>query len=396
MSNLGIKEKIKKAPLSPGVYFWLDKKGNVLYVGRASRLRSRLSQYLSGRIEPRIKEMVELADKVDYQPTANLLEAVILEAQKIKEHWPKYNVVDRDDRSFIYIVIPKGDYPRPLIVRGHDLAKFSLSSANIFGPYQSFRLVQSALRLIRPIFPYSTCKAKSGRPCFDYQIGLCPGTCLGLISALQYGKNIRNIRLLLSGQKERLIEKLKKENPEKIKALAHIQDVSLLTSESDLSQAKVSRIEGYDISHFAGRESYGAMVVFSNGEEDRRAYRLFKIKEAKAGDDEGALLEVISRRLAHPEWPRPDLIMIDGGRPQISYLAKKLSALNFDIPLVGISKYGGDSLVFNVGVKKSFRELTESIKPILLKIREEAHRFANYGRKRAVKSNFKKQKPADK
>lgn len=377
-----LKAQLKNIPLKPGVYFWLDKKGQVLYVGRATKLRQRLSQYFSSRVEARIKEMVAQASQIKYEQTDSVLEAIILEAKNIKQYWPKYNVVDRDNRSFIYIVISKGDYPRPLIVRGRDLQKFSLASAKVFGPYQSYHLVQSALRLIRHIFPYSTCRPLSGQACFDYQIGLCPGACLGKISPREYHKNIKHLEWFLAGDKKRLVDKLIKENPEKLRALKHIQDVSLLSREEDLSNKKLSRIEGYDISHHAGQETYASMVVFENGEANPNQYRLFKIKKAASGDDERALLETLERRLKHPEWPLPDIIMIDGGSPQISFLSRHLSKHNLRTPLVGISKFGGDRLVFPAGAKQGFKDLAANLKPTLLKVREEAHRFANYGRTR--------------
>lgn len=399
--NLPLKNKLKTIPKKPGIYFWLDKNKEILYVGRATSLHSRLSQYFQKNIEPRIAEMVSQAVNIKYEVTDTLLEAIILEAKNIKKYWPKYNVRDRDDRSFIYVVIPKTDYPKPLIIRGNDLKKFSLSvsdksasksKAKIFGPYQSFYLLQNALRLIRRVFPYGNCQPNQGRACFDYQIGLCPGACINKISAKDYQKNINSIVLLLSGEKKRLIAKLMKENPDKMKALQHLQDVSLLTKEENLSEAKVKRLEGYDISHLQGKESYGSMVVFENGEANRNEYRLFKIKEAPAGDDERALSEVLLRRFKHKEWPAPDLIMIDGGTPQISFLTKALNAHNINIPLIGISKFGGDKLVFALGLNKEIRELAKNIKATLLKLREEAHRFANRGRKRSLKYPLKNAK----
>ncbi len=380
--NSKLKEKIKDVPRLSGVYFWLDKCGQILYVGRATNLRARLSQYLQKDRERRIAEMVALADDIRYEVTDTVLEAIILEAQKIKEHWPKYNVVDRDDRSFIYLVIPKTDYPKPVIIRGKDLKRFPPSKAQVFGPYQSFYLLRIALRLIRKIFPYSTCTPKSGKACFDYQIGLCPGICLDLITAKEYQKNIKNICLLLLGDSQRLAKKLAKENPAQLKALKQIQDVALLSKESNLGEKIVNRLEGYDISHHQGKESYGAMVVFEGGEPARDEYRLFKIKDAPPGDDERALAEVLLRRFKHLEWPRPDLVMIDGGTPQISFLARFLTENNINIPIVGISKLGGDKLIYRAQTAKSWRELSENIKPTLLKLRDEAHRFANFGRKR--------------
>ena len=384
--NLKLKNKLKTIPKKPGVYFWLAKNKKILYVGRATSLKDRLSQYFLKNIEPRISEMVDTATDVKYEVCDSLLEAIILEAKYIKKYWPKYNIKDRDDRSFIYIVIPKALYPKPIIVRGKDLKKFPPSTAKIFGPYQSFYLVQNALRLIRRLFPYSTCSINSGKACFDYQIGLCPGACIGAINSKDYLKNIKNIIMLLSGNKKKLLKKLIKENPEKAKALKHLQDVSLLTKEDNLGEEKVSRIEGYDISHHGGKESYGSMVVFENGEASRNEYRLFKIKEAPAGDDERALSEVLLRRFKHQEWAYPELIMIDGGSPQISFIDKVFQKNNIKVPLVGISKFGGDKLVYSSKTNRNIRALTENIKPTLLKLREEAHRFANYGRKRSLKT----------
>lgn len=378
-----LKSKLKTVPESPGIYFWYDKKGVILYIGRSNNLKNRLSQYFQKNISPRIAEMLALATDVKYKVTETLLEAIILEAKNIKKFWPKYNIVDRDDRSFIYLIIPKTSFAKPLIVRGSDLKKIPTAQAKIFGPYQSVYLLQSALRLLRRIFPYGNCTPHSGKACFDYQIGLCPGGCIDAISAKDYQKNIDNLCLLLAGEKKRLITKLMKENPDKIKALRHIQDVSLLTREDNLREVKINRLEGYDISHHAGKESYGAMAVFENGEANKNEYRLFKIKEAPGGDDERALTEVLLRRFKHSEWPKPDIIMIDGGSPQISFLSKVFKKNNITVPIVGISKFAGDKLVFPAGTKKELKELAENIKATLLKLREEAHRFANYGRRRA-------------
>lgn len=380
-----LKEKSKLAPKKPGVYFWLGKSQEVLYVGRSSNLNSRLKQYWQKNLDSRIAEMVDLAVNLRYEETDTLLEVIILEANYIKKYWPKYNVRDRDNRSFLYLVIGKNDFAKPIIIRGGELKKFNSKQVDIFGPYQSRVMLQNALRLIRRVFPYSTCKVGSGKPCFDYQIGLCPGSCISKISADDYRKNIDNIRLLLNGHKKRLVKKLAKDDKEKLKSLNYLQDVSLLNKEDDLGQGNLFRIEAYDISHHAGQESYGSMVVFENGEKNKDEYRLFKIKEAPAGDDERALLEVLRRRLKHEEWPLPELLLIDGGSPQISFLSRELAELNINLPLVGISKLGGDKLVFPKKTNKAWRDLMENLKPVLLKSREEAHRFANFARSRSFR-----------
>ncbi|MDA3802502.1 MAG: GIY-YIG nuclease family protein [Patescibacteria group bacterium] len=382
--SVKIKEKIKKSPKSPGVYFWLEKNKNILYVGRAVNLRNRLKNYLQKNIDSRIYEMVNLAVDIDYIETDSLLEAIIKEAYYIKKYWPKYNVKDRDGRSFIYLVISKDEYPKPIIVRGTDLNKFKVKNEDIFGPFQSYKLLRSSLDLLRKIFPYSTCQSNSGKPCFDYQIGLCPGTCISKISKVDYMKNIRSLKMIFAGEKKRLMKKLIKDNPEKAKALKHLQDVSLLSKEDDLAMTKLNRIECYDISHHAGKEAYGSMVVFENGEANNSEYRLFKIKEAPEGDDERALEEVLTRRFKHVEWTFPDLIVIDGGLPQISFLNKKFLGSKYP-PIIGISKLGGDRLVYPHGFSKDLKDLASNLKPTLLKAREEAHRFANYGRLKGSK-----------
>ncbi len=385
-----LKKQLKNISKKPGVYFWLDAKGKVLYVGRATSLYNRLNQYFSNKVDIRIKEMVALAKNIRTIETETLLEAIILEAKYIKKYWPKYNIKDRDDRSFVYVIISKKDWAYPIIVRGKNLAKFSSDDNYIFGPYQSAILLKNALSIIRRIFPYGTCRPNSGQACFDYQIGLCPGSCLGKINKKDYNKNIKSIVLLLSGQKSTLLKKLSLDNPNQAKALKHLQDVSLLERDKNLSDIGFNRIEAYDISHLSGQEAYGSMIVFnSRGEADKAEYRLFKIKNEFLNDDLRALSEVLNRRLKHQDWFYPDLILIDGGRPQVDFLSpifKKYKINN----VVGLSKFSGDELVFLKTATKDFKDKVLKIKNILLQARDEAHRFANFARKKAFGKRIKK------
>ncbi|MCL5004625.1 MAG: GIY-YIG nuclease family protein, partial [Patescibacteria group bacterium] len=131
--------KAKKFPLTPGIYMFLDAKKRVLYVGRAVSLKKRILNYFQKNLlDQRIKEMVSLARDVKYEKSGNLLDAIVLEANLIKKYWPKYNVKDKDDRSFIYIVISKkDDFSRPVILRGRELEKISSVKDYVFGPYQA-------------------------------------------------------------------------------------------------------------------------------------------------------------------------------------------------------------------------------------------------------------------
>jgi excinuclease ABC subunit C len=377
--------RVKKPPLSPGVYQFLGKKGKILYIGRATSLRRRVLQYFQKQLEPRIAEMVSSAKNIKVIKTDTVLEAIILEANLIKKYWPKYNVKDKDDRSFIYVVFTKGDYSKPFIVRGRDLSKFPAGSAKIFGPFMNVTLLKNTLRIIRRIFPYSTCKSNSGQACFDYQIGLCPGACIGKISPAEYKKNISGIKKIFSGQKKQLIRQLAKSNPTAAAGLKHISDAVLVSRDELAGASNISRIEAYDISHFAGHEAVGAMAVLTNGQIDKSQYRLFNI-HTPAGDDLRALAEVITRRLNHHEWPMPDIFLIDGGRPQINFLKKIFSERHLVKPLVGLSKLGGDILVFSSGTSAAVKDLALSVKPLLLLARDEAHRFGNSTRRRKLRN----------
>lgn len=199
----------KKFPASPGVYFFLNKNKKPIYIGRAGSLKRRITSYFRAA-DFRIKEMVESAKGLKFQKTKTLLEAIILEANLIKKYWPKYNIVDRDDSTFSYLIILKGSYPKVLIVRESDIKKYGMGKAKIFGPYQSQRLLRIALNLVRRIFPFSYCAPNQGKPCFDYQIGLCPGICVGKITPAEYRKNIDNLIMFFWRSKKTTFEKNKK------------------------------------------------------------------------------------------------------------------------------------------------------------------------------------------
>src|SRR3990167_11240963 len=271
-------KKSKKFPNSPGIY-WFSKKGKRIYVGKAGSLRKRIASYFRAS-DQRIKMMINEADNIAFKKTNNVLEAVILEANAIKKYLPKYNIKEKDDRSFVYLVIPKEDFARPFIARGREVEKYiyphmiprgQICGHLVFGPYQSYRTLKIALNLARKIFPFSNCQSDKNKPCFDYQIGLCPGICVGAISKKDYQKNIKNLILFFRGEHKRLLKKLKKENSEKIFALNHVNDIALINNSKFASLREISRrgrnfaqrIEGYDISHFGGEKPVGAMIVFS-------------------------------------------------------------------------------------------------------------------------------------
>jgi excinuclease ABC subunit C len=396
-----LKKISRKFPNSPGVYFWMGADKKPLYIGRAGSLKKRIASYFLTR-DPRISEMVALAKNVKFQKTDTLLEAIILEANLIRKFWPKYNVKEKDNRSFLYIVITNDEFPRLLTIRARELEKYSVTTKSakaIFGPYQSYHLLRNTLEIIRRIFPFTTDRGNIGKACFHFQIGLCPGVCIGQADKKEYSEMIHNLILFFRGDKKRMLARLKKQNPEAIKSLQHVSDVSLLSGSDNFmkqgGQFAVGRIEGYDISHLSGKEPVGSMVVFENGEKDSSQYRLFKIK-GEARDDLGMLREVLERRMGHKEWPMPDVFFIDGGLLQVKAARDTIARFQIFVPVVGLNKSGrhaasagGEDKLVALNAKNVGKDLLLGSKKLFQEVRNEAHRFAiGFGRRQTRKGSL--------
>ncbi len=379
-----MKINVQNIPQSSGVYLFKDKKDNVIYVGKAINLQKRVKSYVNGK-DNKSLQIIKVAKNVEVVQTETAIEALIQEAELIKKYKPIYNVKDNDDRSFLYVAITKDVYPRVILIREKDIKKNIYQ--NIFGPFVFSSEIRSALRIIRKIFPFSTHTKKeieTGNPCFYYQIGLCPGTCIGKITRNDYMHNIKNIKLLLKGKKKRIIflleQEMKKkaknlefekaeEIKRKINALKFIQDTSIIYKKNKYN-VNIPRIEGYDISNTSGDLATGSMVVFAGNSLQKNEYRLFKIKTVKGPDDTKMIEEVLRRRLKR-NWPLPQLIVVDGGKGQVSSAKKVLLKKGFNIKVVGIAK-GKDRKKQDI-----IGDIPQGIeKDILLTVQREAHRFA--------------------
>lgn len=399
----------KNLPQLPGVYLMKNRKGEIIYVGKAGNLKKRVLSYFLRSQDGRISMLVGEIAKIDYKKTDTVIEALILEADLIKKYAPQYNIKDKDNKSFLYAEITKEEFPRVILTRGRDLKK---ESGALFGPYTSATSIREALKIIRKIFPYSLHKFGDSisekfnrRPCFDYELGLCPGTCAGIISRKDYLKNIKNIKLFFKGKKGRILKNLEKEMKElskqqefekavklrgQIFALKHIQDISLIKDDLEFGSEAAAdvkrensfgirretlgiRIEGYDISNISGTSAVGSMVVFQNGAPLKNEYRKFKIKTVLGSDDVGMLREVLTRRfLRHKsDWTLPNLVLIDGGKPQVNTAKNVLKELGFKIPVIGIAK--GPERKKNEFIGIIPKWIDENT---LIKVRDEAHRFA--------------------
>ncbi len=389
------RQLIRKLPDHPGVYIFRGPKREILYVGKATSLRTRVASYfrrdLIATRGPILVGMVETAKSVDFIETDSVLEALILEAHLIKKHQPTYNTKEKDNKSFNYVVITKEDFPRVVIMRGRNLEAQPPSELKYsFGPFPQGSVLREALAIVRKIFPFrDKCKPLSGKPCFNAQIGLCPGVCAGTISKTEYAKNIHRIKLFFEGKKKTLVsglerdmklsaKNLKFEEAGRIKkmifALNHIQDVSLIKADfgkmEDLFGGEF-RIEAYDVAHISGTNVVGVMVVVEDNEPKKSDYRKFKIK-ASTNDDNASLREILERRFNHSEWPMPKLIVVDGGKAQVNTAEKALKEWGIAIPVVGAVKDEHHKPKGFLGDKAIIQKHDRQI----LLANSEAHRFA--------------------
>ena len=397
----------KSIPDTPGVYFFLDENKKTLYIGKATSLRSRVRSYCSQDIVttrgPKIVAMLEKTTDVKWKTTDSVLEALLLEAQLIKKHQPPYNTDEKDDKSFYYIIITKEKFPRVLLVRGRDMrTKETMNIRYTFGPFPQGGSLKEALKIVRKIFPFRDfCKPFSGKPCFNAQIGLCPGVCVGVVTSAEYAQTIRNIKLFFEGKKSTIVKTLEKqmskhaykmefEKAQEIKktlfALQHIYDVSLLKKDTMVvNDQDVFRIEAYDVAHLSGKNVVGVMTVLENGVPNTNEYRQFKLT-IERNDDGKNLEEILTRRLKHSEWRLPNLIAVDGFEVQINVALKTLADFRLTIPVVGVVKDTHHNPKSIVGDKT----LTQKHHDAILLVNSEAHRFAiAFHRHRRAKSFLK-------
>ena len=404
-----------KIPHRPGVYIYKNSQNSILYVGKAIDLYHRVASYFNRDQNPKTAALVEKIADIETIIVESELEALILEANLIKKYLPPFNIRLVDDKDYLYIGLTKEDFPKVKTLRKQDLKTVK----KFWGPFPSSRTVKETLKSLRRVFPWCSSvgnrqqatgdSRKRFRACFYYHIGLCPGACVGLISKNEYGKIINRFSKFLDGKKQELLDDLTVEmidysqsqnfeSAAKVKKIIEgivyltqinrtklylenrnfLEDerkIALQQLQIDLKLTKLpERIEGYDISNIGGKEAVGSMVVLTNGEIDKSQYRKFKIHITGKPNDVGMHKEMMSRRLKHPEWPFPDLIIIDGGRGQVRGVYYELRTMNYELPIFGLAKrmewlYPPEGEIIKLPRKSLSLKL-------LQKLRDESHRFA--------------------
>lgn len=411
------KKSYTNLPEKAGVYLYSDKNNEILYVGKANNLRSRVSSYFvkSAQLGEKTRHLVMQVEKIKVVIVESELEALLLEAFYIKKYRPKYNIRLTDDKSYVRIRITiKDPYPTITMSRREDN-----KNSMYFGPYPSSWAVKLVLKTIRKVFPFQSTPNHPKRMCLYNHIGLCP--CPPVFDSPElkkaYRKNIKGIIRILEGQSPKILKELQKTRDEfskkelyeeantiqkKINALQvitepyhkpfeydvnpnlridlrqiEINELKKNLTDNGLFVRHLHRIECYDISNTQGTHATGSMVVFTDGEKNSSQYRRFKIKKDGTPNDFAMIQEMLTRRFKRTGWDMPDLVIVDGGKGQITSALKALTVNNINIPLIGLAKREETIIIPE---ETEFKEvlLPKNSKALhlIMRIRDEAHRFA--------------------
>lgn len=416
---------IANAPSQTGIYIFYEGK-TPIYIGKAINVKARLLSHLKNAETDRKESLiVSKSTKITWQIVDSEFKALLLEADLIQKMQPMYNLILKDNKSYLYIKITREEYPKVLIVRRENDGK-----STYFGPFNSYDTVSKIVRGIRTIIPFCTQAKISNRKCFYSKIGLC-NPCPNHISKLEdgdeknllqkmYRNNITKVKRILSGNISSIIIDLEKQ----IKKLSDNQDYEAAIKFRNKLQSfqkllslhqenwgnidinyqenaqvdfnvliskyfskcnpdmKNIRIECYDVSNISGEHATASMVVFEDFTPTLGEYRKFKVRTKRRTSDPYLMREILIRRFNN-KWRRPDLIVLDGGRPQlrafqnlikddqINPLASHLHV----IPFLGIAK-NPDRLISGWDLNPINSKEIPSLFNIIKQLRDESHRFA--------------------
>ncbi|HCM43300.1 MAG TPA: excinuclease ABC subunit UvrC [Candidatus Omnitrophota bacterium] len=401
-----LKDKVRGTPDGPGVYFWKDESGGTLYIGKAKSLKKRLLSYFGTHPDfPKLAVLMSRARDVDYISTATEMDALLLEAQLVREHQPRYNKELKDDKSFPLLKITGEKFPRLVITRNKKEKK-----ASYYGPFTDAKLLRRAVSLVQALFPIRKCQTLPKTACLYYHIGQCIAPCIKSEVETAYGKLVAEVKHFIGGGKKGFLdylsdrmkqaakelrfedaqfyknqieslEKLRRKrfeprSPERSVVLSATQELKQALDMESLPE----KIVCFDISHTQGDETVASRTAFYRELPDKLGYRRYKIQTVKGINDYASIQEALGRMLrgikeGREEW-LPDLIMIDGGKGQLSAAKEILEKEEMmSIKLISIAKrfewiYTTDSrepLVFPKGSPALH---------LLMRVRDEAHRFA--------------------
>ena len=410
---------LKSLPDKPGVYIMRDINGEVLYVGKAKKLKRRVSSYFrhlnsaSSFASPRLRKLVELVEDISTLRTETEAEALIVEAKLIRRYSPFFNVDLKMTDRYPYIRITNEPFPRLVVTR-----QKRDDDSIWFGPYVSAGNIRALLRLVERYFPLRNCKTEifkpspDKRPCLEYTLGRCSGACASLCTEAEYRERVNDVVLLLQGNTAELVERARRRMDTAAKNMAFEEAAryrDTIRAVWKVSRQRISetlqedldsetwqvltkmqetfglktlpwRIDAFDISHMSGHETYGCCVVFEQGKPNPSLYRRFKIRSLEDGevDDFRSMEETILRRYRHVldhSEPMPQFILIDGGPVQLEFAMKSFSELKITTPAAALAKR--EELVYLPERPEPLRlSFDDPVLKLLQRVRNEIHRYA--------------------
>src|SRR5262245_151542 len=332
-TTISLVEKVKEFPTSPGVYLMKDIEARVIYVGKAKNLRNRVSHYFTKAAleDHRTRDLVPLIADVDFLPAESEVDAVLMEARLVKDIQPRFNVDLKDDKTFPYLQIRvREEFPRVEFTRTP-----RRRGVRLYGPFTSAKSLRYAIQVLQRIFQFRTCSLdikeedprwRWFRPCLLHSIHQCTAPCNFRVTKEEYRKQIRALRLVLEGKKEKLIHEMEEQMREAsaalqferaarlradINALRNLgkrggasRDVQpeVFTIEPKNGMARLQKalglperprtIEGIDIAHLGGEDTVASLVHFIDGLPFKPGYRRYKIKSVQGVDDFASIREV--------------------------------------------------------------------------------------------------------
>ncbi len=416
------KEKVRDFPETPGVYLMKDERGRVLYIGKAKSLRHRAASYFTDAAlqDRRVADMIPLIADIDYLDAESEVDALLLEARLIKDIQPRFNVDLKDDKSFPYLqIITSEEFPRVEFTR-----EPADKGVKLYGPFANAGALRGAIQVLQRVFKFRTCsldiqsedpKWKYYRPCLLFNIHQCTAPCNLRISPEDYKEDIKRLRLFLDGKRQKLLREMNEEMRQASDKLLfekaaklrdEIQALEKLHLRGDLDtheqpevffvdpkkglislrkslslEFEPRTIEGVDIAHLGGTETVASLVTFLDGIPFKPGYRRFQIKSVGGVDDFASIKEVILRRF-RPEriddWSKPDLLMIDGGKGQVSAALAAFRELGESPPaLVGLAKREEEIILPGTDQPLKLSRHNAGLR-LLQSVRDEAHRFARH------------------
>lgn len=403
-------------PKDPGVYVYRDQFKQVIYIGKAKSLRKRLSNYFQPSrmrtADPKLRSLINSIAYFEYHVVKSESEALLLESRLIKEYAPKYNILMRDDKRFLLIKIHLGEkFPKLILTR---LRKDD--GANYFGPFPKAGVLRDTLDFLTKYFNLRSCSPlipdeKDFKHCHASVLANCSAPCNGSVNRDQYMDHVNELMTVLNGKVTNIITDLSDEmsihaQAGRFEKAAVVRDIieniksifkpqrnfatSALKQRSDLEAVNELQkylnlenppkvIECFDNSNFQGSNAVASMVQFRDGKPYTKNYRHFKIKTVEGIDDFASMREIVKRRysrLIKEDQSLPDMILVDGGKGQLSNACDALVEIGVnDIAIYGLAKRY--EILFKPNQSDGIFLPTDSAALKMLQhLRDEAHRFA--------------------